>query len=550
MSIEIFIIVGTLAEMRSSMISNSGTGFDIVLITAEEYEDHPLSPAGVIARVLDARGYKVGIVETPKGKDDIAKLGVPKLFWGITSGSIDSMLNNYTPLKRSRLEDEHSDARPMPDRALIVYANWIKQIEKAVPIVLGGIEASLRRFAHYDYWNNDIRRCILFDTRADILVYGNGEKQVLEIAQRLKEGKDLVGIRGTCIKAREMPQGFELLPSFKDVVADKKAFCKMTVALSNRKDLAQGYDNNFILQYKYPDYTTADLDWIFSLGFKRNLRRGSALELARFSVVIHRGCLGRCNFCSIALHQGDKVISRSEQSILYEISSFSRVPGWKGYVDDLGGPSANMYGMDCVKACNRGCIGCKNLDVSHSRLLDLMRKVRALPGVKKVFVRSGIRYDLAVESKEYIKELSEHHISGTLKIAPEHFDKDVLALMNKDNSRFDEFVELFNKINDHKGQTLRYYLMIGHPGDDEVRVRALKEKGVELGNIENFQMFTPTPMSISSCMYWTGLNPFTLEPIKVVYDFHTKKELKRIMLGGIEESHDVEKDRPSRRKVR
>jgi len=532
------------------MISKTGTDFDIVLISAEEYEDHPLSPVGVIARVLDSQGYHVGIVETPKGKDDIGRLGVPKLFWGITSGSIDSMLNNYTPLKRSRLEDEHSDAKPMPDRALIVYANWIKQVSKTAPIVLGGIEASLRRFAHYDYWNNDIRRCLLFDTRADILVYGNGEKQVLEIASRLKEGRDCIGIRGTCIRAREVPQGFELLPSYKEVVSDKKAFCKMTVALSNRKDLAQGYDNNFILQYKYPDYTTADLDWIFSLGFKRDLRRGSTLELARFSVVTHRGCLGRCNFCSLALHQGDKVISRSEQSILDEVSGFSKVPGWKGFVDDLGGPSANMYGMDCEKGCDRGCIGCKNLDVSHSRLLELMRKVRSIPGVKKVFVRSGIRYDLALESREYVKELSEHHISGTLKIAPEHFDKEVLALMNKDNSRLDEFVDLFNKLNDHKGQSLRYYLMIGHPGEDEVKVQALKTKAVKLGNIEHFQMFTPTPMSISSCMYWTGLDPFTLKPVKVVYDYHTKKQLKRIMLGGIEEAHDHDKENPPQRRNR
>lgn len=519
------------------MISRKGSGFDVVLITAEEHEDHPLSPSGVIARVLDAKRYSVGIVERPKSKDDIAKLGVPKLFYGVTSGSIDSMLYNYTPMKRPRFEEEKNADTGMPDRALIVYCNWIKQVSKASAIVLGGIEASLRRFAHYDYWNNDIRRSIIFDTRADILVYGNGEKQVLDIAERLKAGKDLVGIAGTCIKARDRPDGFETLPPFKKVVEDKKAFCEMTVALSNRKNLAQGYDNNFVLQYKYPDYTTADLDWIFSLGYERVLRPGSTLELAHFSVVTHRGCFGRCNFCSIALHQGDKIISRSEKSIIDEIRRLTKHPQWKGYIDDLGGPSVNMYGMDCESRCDKGCLGCKKLDMSHSRLLSLMRKARDVPGVKKVFVRSGIRYDLALESREYIKELSEHHVSGTLKIAPEHFDREVLALMNKDNSRFNEFVDLFEKLNQRSGQALRYYLMIGHPGDDEVKVQALKERTVGLKNIEKFQYFTPTPMSVSSCMYWTGLDPFTLKPVKVVYDYHSKKILKRIMLGGIDESH-------------
>ncbi|GAI28841.1 unnamed protein product, partial [marine sediment metagenome] len=274
----------------------------------------------------------------------------------------------------------------------------------------------------------------------------------------------------------------------------------------NYKNQAQEYKNNYVLQYRYPDYTTEDLDWIYSLGYTRKLHPHSPLKMAKFSVVTHRGCIGGCNFCSIALHQGDEIISRSEANILKETKGLTKHPDFKGYIDDFGGPSANMYGMDCEKRCGESCWRCTDLDRSHRRLISLLRKARAIPGVKKIFVRSGIRYDLALDSEEYIKELSEHHISGTLKIAPEHFSGEVLRLMNKDNSRFDKFVDLFNSLNKGKKQTLRYYIMIGHPGDDEGQVKLLGEKLARLRNIEHFQLFTPTPMTVSSCMYWTGLN--------------------------------------------
>jgi uncharacterized radical SAM protein YgiQ len=520
------------------MITTTGAGFDIVLITADYYDDHPFSPAGIIARVLDAKGYKVGIIERPETEEDFTRLGAPKLCFCVTSGSVDSMVNNYTPLKKKRVGD--SSVTKMPDRAVIVYCNGIKRNFKLSTIVIGGIESSLRRFAHYDYWDNDVRRSILLDSRADILVYGNGEKQVIEIADRLRDRKDLRGIMGTCILSRTVGPDFEMLPSFKEVKEDKAKFCQMQVAFSNCKNQAQEYENNYVLQYKYPNYTTEDLDWIYSLGYTRKLHPRSQLKMAKFSVVTHRGCIGGCNFCSIALHQGDKIISRSEASILKEIKDLTKHPDFKGYIDDLGGPSANMYGMDCEKRCGESCWRCKDLDRSHRRLISLLRKARAIPGVKKIFVRSGIRYDLALDSEDYIKELSEHHISGTLKIAPEHFSVEVLKLMNKDNSRFDEFVEIFNSLNKGKKQTLRYYILIGHPGDDEGQVKLLGGKLAKLRNIEQFQLFTPTPTTVSSCMYWTGLNPFTLEKVKVVHDYHTKKKIKRILLESIKESHSAD----------
>ncbi len=519
------------------MIGKSEDNFDVILITGEYYDDHPLSPVGIIARVLDAKGYNVGIIEKPASKNDFTRLGAPKLFFGVTSGSVDSMVNNYTPMKKKRRGDEHSSATVMPDRAVIVYCNGIKQQFKSSKIVIGGVEASLRRFAHYDYWDNDVRRSILLDTRADVLVYGHGEKQVIEIADRLREGKDLQGILGTCIRSREVGSTFKILPPFKEVKEDKVKFCEMQVALSNCKNLAQEYDNNYVLQYAYPDYTTEDLDWIYSLGYTRKLHPDSPLKMAKFSVVTHRGCIGACNFCSISLHQGDKIISRSERSVLDEIETLTKHPDFKGYIDDLGGPSANMYGMDCKTRCDDSCLACAKLDRGHGRLISLLRKARTIPGVKKIFIRSGIRYDIALDSKEYIKEISKNHISGSLKIAPEHFSEEVLKLMNKDNSRFDEFVELFSSLNKGKKQGLRYYMMIGHPGDDESQVELLVNKLAKLQNIEQFQLFTPTPMTVSTCMYWTGLNPFTLEKVKVVYDYHTKKKMKRMLLESIEESH-------------
>ena len=515
------------------MISRTGSDFDIILITAEYWDDHPLSPVGMIARVLDAKGFDIGIIEKPVTEVDFTKLGKPKLFFGVTTGSIDSMLNNYTPLKKMR-----RDEPDMPDRALIVYCNDLRRCFKGCKIVIGGIEASLRRFAHYDYWDNDLRRSIMYDSRADVLVHGNGEKQMIELAERVRDGNesgnkiDMAGVKGTCIISKKVPVDFQILPSWNEVLESKQKFCEMQAGFSIYKDLAQYYEHNYLLQYRYPDYTSEYLDWLYSLDFTRTMHPNSNLKMAQFSVVTHRGCIGECNFCSLTLHQGDRIISRSEDSIISEIERMARHPGFKGYVDDLGGPSANMYGMDCVW-CDGKCLGCFKLDKTHERLIDLMKRARQVGGVEKVFVRSGIRYDLAMSSVDYIRELSEHHVSGTLKIAPEHVSEKVLELMNKNNDTLDDFIFLFSGLNSDGKQSLRYYFMIGHPGDDEAEVRKLIRKLKEMKNIEQFQLFTPTPMTPSTCMYWTGMNPFTMEKVDVVCDYHTKKKMKTAMMKAL-----------------
>ncbi len=532
------------------MIATSGSSFDVILVSGEPYADHPLSPVGVIARVLDARGYRVGVIASPdwKRKDDFLKLGRPRLFFGVTSGSIDSMLVNYSPLKRERARDRNVEyVARMPDRAVIVYANKIRELHRGVPIVLGGIEASLRRFAHYDYWDDAVRRSILLDTRADILVYGPGEIQVLKIAKKLDRGEPLDGIAGTCVVRSEAPAGAEVLPPFEEVSGDKDRFCEAQRLIANRRLLVQGHANRFVVQYPAPEYKTSDLDWVYGLPFSRLIPEGyPELGMARFSVVTHRGCLGRCSFCALSLHQGDRIVSRSEASILAEIGGLTRHPEFKGFVDDLGGPTANMYGMDCPSPCADGdCLACGRLDRSHKRLIGLMRKARRVPGVKKVFVRSGVRYDLALESRTYIEELAKHHISGLLKIAPEHVSEAVLRLMGKSGGRrkLEEFRRVFDEINRQAGrgrfaapQHLKYYFMVAHPGtsDKEARELAVYSRELEKGGekpVEGVQIFTPTPMTRSTCMYHTGKDPVTGESVYVPRPYAEKKAQRR-MLGG------------------
>jgi uncharacterized radical SAM protein YgiQ len=524
------------------MIGRTGSGYDIILVSAEPYADHPVSAAGVIARVLDAKGWKVGIIDRPdwKNEKDFLKLGVPRLFFGVTSGSIDSMLVNYTPLKRGREKDEHAPyASGMPDRAVLVYCNLIRRLFAGAKIVIGGIEASLRRFAHYDYWDDAVRRSILLDSRADILVYGPGEIQAMEIAGRLARGEGLDGIPGTCVVRPESPSGFRALPSYEEVSADPGRFNEAQKSFSNRVDLAQPHAGRKVLQYAAPEYTPADLDWIYGLPFSREIPGDfPELGLAKFSVVTHRGCFGRCSFCALSLHQGDRIISRSEESILAEIGRLAKRPDFKGIVDDLGGPTANMYGMDCRSACRgRECLSCPRLDKSHRRLIGLMRKARAVPGVRKVFVRSGVRYDLAVESREYIRELAEHHVSGLLKIAPEHVSPRVLRLMNKDGGRLEEFRRLFRESCGERKQHLKYYFMVAHPGTGDAEslalaraVRRLEQDGEK--PVEGVQVFTPTPMTRSTAMYFTGKDPVTGEAVHVPKTYAEKKRQKRLLAGG------------------
>jgi len=496
--------------------------YDIIFITGEPFSDNPLCGIAILKRLLEKHGYTVGII-IPEKSEDITNLGKPNLFFGVTSGSIDSMVRNYTPMNKKRIDDPHAKAMPvMPDRAVIVYSNWIKQHFKDTIIVIGGVEASLRRFTHFDYWSNSLRHSILIDAKANLLVYGNAEKQVLEIAKRVKEGKDLIGIKGTCIKSRELPEGFALLPSHDEVMADKLKFCDMQNLLTNYKDLGQKDGNFYMLQYKYPDYFSKELDEYYELPYTREADK-SFLHGFEFSVVTHRGCIGGCNFCSLKLLQGDKIVSRSKESIIREVKYLTTLPNFKGYIDDLGGPAANMYGMDCNK-CQNECIKCKNLERSNKRLIELLRELRKIPKIKKIFIRSGIRYDLA--TKEYMKELIDHHISGQLKIAPEHVSEEVLELMNKNRGNLKEFIKTFEGL----GGKLSFYFMTGHPGSTLKHAELLGKTLKTLNNAEAVQLFTPTPMTDSTCMYYTGLNPRTKKPVYIPRTFTEKKEQKRALL--------------------
>lgn len=497
--------------------------YDIIFVTGEVFFDHPLCGIAILKRLLEKHGYSVAVIEQPTKEHHITKFGKPKLFFGITSGSIDSMVRNYTPLKKLRQDDKNLNySESVPDRAVTVYSNWIKKNFRDSIIVLGGTEASLRRFTHYDYWQNRLRKPILLDTRADILVYGSAEKQLLEIAEKIKQKKPLKNILGTCIITKEKSDAIEL-PSFEQVSNSKESFCDMQNFLTNKQDLIQKIDSRFILQYKSPIYTTKDLDEYYSLPFTRTVPK--ELRGFEFSIVTHRGCIGNCSFCSLNLLQGDRIISRSESSILKEIEHITTLPHFKGQIDDLTAPSTNMYGMDCLNkdTCKDSCMSCAKLDKSNKRLIQLLRKARSIEGIKKVNIKSGIRFDLA--SPELVKEIAEHHIFDTLRIAPEHINKNILKLMNKDKGDLNSFIKEFEKT----GKKLSFYFMTAHPGSSMKEAEELAKKLRTLENAEYVQIFTPTPMTVSTCIYYTGLDPKTKKPIYVPYTYKEKKEQKRIL---------------------
>jgi uncharacterized radical SAM protein YgiQ len=496
--------------------------YDVIFILGERFCDSPLWGVAILKRILENEGYSVGVIEIPQKEEDILKLGKPNLFFGVSSGSIDSMLRNYTALKKKR-EDKaiNKYVQEVPDRAVLVYSNWIKRNFKNSKIVLGGIESSLRRFSHYDYWQDSVRRSILLESRADILVYGYAEKQIVEIAKRISHKKELYGIEGTCIRGRKLPEDFIVLPSHEEILESKEKFCDMQNLLSCNKNLAQKTDTFYVLQYKVPIYTPKDLDSYYELPYTREVNV-DYLKGFEFSVVTHRGCIGGCNFCSLKLMSDGKIVSRSEESILREIKYITKLPNFKENIDDLGGPSANMYGMDCRK-CEGNCLSCKNLDRGHTKLISLMKKVKEIPGVKNVFVRSGIRYDLANE--EYLKELKPF-ISGKLKIAPEHVSENVLKAMNKNYGTLDDFISRFKKLDCGE---LAYYFMVAHPGSTMQDAEELASQIKKLKNAEAIQIFTPTPMTVSTCMYYTGLDPKTKKPIYVPKSYKEKKDQRRIL---------------------
>lgn len=543
---------------------------DVILFSGDAYVDHPSFGAAVIGRVLEAQGLRVAIVPQPDWHGDFRdfkKLGRPRLFFGISAGSMDSMVNKYTANKRLRSEDAYTpDARPgmRPDYPSVVYTRILKQLFPDVPVILGGIEASMRRLTHYDYWEDTLRKSILCDSGADLLVYGMGEKPIVEIARRLQNGESLSSLtdilQTVCLLPLEKVQQNDtdiLLWSHEECLRSKKHQAENFRPIeeeSNKweaKRILQAVDQCYVVvNPPYPPMTTEELDTYYELPYTRlphpkyKGKRIPAYEMIKHSVNIHRGCFGGCSFCTISAHQGKFIASRSKESILREVKAIAELPDFKGYLSDLGGPSANMYRMggrdlELCRRCKRpSCIDpsiCRNLNVDHRPLLDLYKEVDALPGIKKSFIGSGVRYDLLLHpqqepslgkaSEEYIRELIVNHVSGRLKVAPEHTSDKVLRMMRKPPfKQFNAFKEIFDRINAkyHLNQQLIPYFISSHPGcrEEDMAELAVLTKQLHF-HLEQVQDFTPTPMSVSSEIYYTGFHPYTLEP---VFTAHTPRE--------------------------
>ena len=542
---------------------------DVILVSGDAYIDSPYIGVAVIGRLLEKQGYRVGMIGQPdiESDVDIARLGEPRLYWGISGGSVDSMVSNYTATKKFRNSDDYTpggknDKRP--DRAALVYCNLIRRFFKnTVPLVMGGIEASLRRVTHYDYWSNKLRKPILFDAKADYLVYGMGEQAVTELTLALKEGRDPRHIRGICYISKEPKEEYIQLPSHAETLADKEKYIDLFDYFYDNNDpisaigLCQPVDSRYLIQNPPADYLNeAEMDAVYALPFTRELHpyhrpqgKVKCLETIKFSIMTHQGCWGECNFCAIGVHQGRTIRTRSEKSILDEAREFTAYKDFKGIISDVGGPTANMYGYECDKKLKKGtcdymrCVDaerlCKVMEVDHSRNIDLLRKVREVPGVRKAFVASGVRYDLITADKRhgysYLKEMVRHHISGQMKVAPEHTQQHVLELMGKPGKEtLVEFKKMYDKLNREEGkkQFLTYYLIAAHPGCEERDMHELKRfTSEELKmNPEQAQVFTPTPGTYSAVMYYTELDPKTRKKIFVEKDTRRKEKQKEIVV--------------------
>jgi uncharacterized radical SAM protein YgiQ len=539
--------------------------FDIILVTGDAYVDHPSFGTALIGRVLWDAGFTVGIIAQPDWKisADFTELGKPRLFFGISSGNVDSMVNNFTPNLKRRSIDVYSPGGipKRPDRAAIVYTQRVHELFPETPIVLGGIEASLRRFAHYDYWQDHVRQAILADAPADLLVFGMGERQVVEVARRLASGEPVTSlrdIRGTAFRMdlgewrNRRPERAVELPGFTEVSHNKISYAHAFALHYREQDpvrgmiLAQPHPKTVVIQNPPAmPLSTAELDHIYVLPFSRRshpsyTQKVPALEPMQFSITSHRGCFGACSFCALTHHQGRIIQSRSSASIIQEVTRMTRMAEFNGIVQDVGGPTANMYCVSCnlwgnFGACrDKQCsISCKNLDTSHRPQMEILKKIREIPGVKKVFIGSGIRYDLAMaDDSGYLEMMCENHVSGHLKVAPEHVTKSVTDTMNKpDRKVFDLFRERFETLQEgkKKRQYLLPYFMSGHPG---CSINDMVELAVYIRDhqlyTEQVQDFTPTPMSVSTCMYYTGLNPFTLEPVHVPKGY--EKKIQRALM--------------------
>ena len=538
---------------REDMEKRGWDELDFLYISGDAYVDHPSFGHAIISRVLEKHGYKVGIIALPdwKSVNDFKKLGRPKLGVLVSAGNIDSMVNHYTASKKKRSDDAYAPgnkAGQRPDRATIVYCNRIREAFGQIPILIGGIEASLRRFAHYDYWDDKIRRSILLDSKADILMYGMGERQIVEIADCLASGmnvKHITYIPGTCYlsDSNEIENSIEI-PSYEECADSKKAYadsCRIQYYEQNPykgKILVQKHGDKYLVQnIPQEPLSTKELDSVYSLNYMKTYHPMyeemggiEAIKEVKFSLVSSRGCFGSCNFCALAFHQGRIVTARSQQSIINEAKQMVWDPEFKGYIHDVGGPTANFRAPACSKQLTNGackdkqCLypsPCKNMNIDHSEYLSLLRKLREIDGVKKVFIRSGIRFDYLINDKndEFFYELCEHHVSGQLKVAPEHISDNVLKYMGKpENSVYNKFSEKFYKINEKIGkkQYLVPYLMSSHPGStlhDAIKLALyLKKNGI---NPQQVQDFYPTPGTLSTCMFYTGLNPLTMEKVYV-----------------------------------
>ena len=530
---------------------------DVIIFSGDAYVDHPSFGAAVIGRILEAEGLRVAIVPQPNWRDDLRdfkKLGRPRLFFGVSAGCMDSMVNKYTANKRLRSDDAYTpDARPdmRPEYPSIVYTQILKRLYPDVPVLLGGIEASMRRLTHYDYWQDRVRPSILVDSGADLLIYGMGEKPIVELTRRLMEGRPLDDVPQTAYLAREVSpvEGDITLYSHEECLKDKKkeaANFRHIEEESNKYAAARILQNVgkqvVVVNPPYPPLTTEELDHSFDLPYTRlphpkyKGKRIPAYDMIKHSVNIHRGCFGGCAFCTISAHQGKFIVSRSKESILREVKAVMELPDFKGYLSDLGGPSANMYRMqgtnlDLCKKCKRpSCIHpkvCPNLNTDHRPLLDIYHAVDALPGIKKSFIGSGVRYDLLLhESKdpkvnqstrEYTRELIARHVSGRLKVAPEHTSDRVLNVMRKPPfAQFETFKKIFDRINQEEGlrQQLIPYFISSHPGchEEDMAELAVITKRLDF-HLEQVQDFTPTPMTVSTEAWYTGYHPYTLEPV-------------------------------------
>lgn len=545
---------------------------DVILFSGDAYVDHPSFGAAILGRILEANGYRVAIVPQPDWHGDFRdfkKLGRPRLFFGVSPGAMDSMVNRYTANRRMRSEDAFSpDSRHdmRPDYPSIVYTQILKKLFPDVPVALGGIEASLRRISHYDYWKDQLRKCILCDSGADLILYGMGERSIVELANAFAEGKTMDEIHempqvAFYCKEKDIPGGFKdddiILHSHEECLHNKKGQAENVRHLEEEANkmhaqrMIQEVDGKYVVvNPPFPLMTTEELDAAFDLPYTRlphpkyKGKTIPAYEMIKFSVNLHRGCFGGCSFCTISAHQGKFVVCRSKESILKEVKKIIAMPDFKGYLSDLGGPSANMYGMHgknqkACEVCKRpSCVNpqiCPNLNTDHSKLLEIYHAVDALPGIKKSFIGSGVRYDLLLHkskdekvnqaAREYTHELITKHVSGRLKVAPEHTSPEVLKFMRKPSfDLFYEFKRIFDKINKEEGlnQQIIPYFISSHPGchEEDMAELAVITKGLDF-HLEQVQDFTPTPMTISTETWYTGYDPYTLEP---VFSAKTQKE--------------------------